>query len=282
MALLLNALYLLTAVAAAIPTKVDPIYLDINPANTTNHLEAIRMLPLSTFRLSYERSESKRKRVGVLGPELAALIPDAVEIARRTLPPEEKGGAPIVLENFPSVNENTLFMYSVGATQELAKMLSELESESKSQMDQVAAIYGEVAQLERVLSSSSDGDAELRMREAAAKAAIAKSEMELEISRAKSEEEYAEEMRKSEAEQLRRSEELTLARLKREDEAAKMQTEKALKIKFETSQRIERARTESAEALAAVEHQQKLLLQKAAEEMKVKTAKVRNLDLAVS
>lgn len=250
------------------------IYLDVTPANTTDHLEAIKMLPVSTYRLSYDRADSKRKRVGVVGPELAAVIPDAVEIARRTLPPREKGGAPIVLDDFPSINENTLFMYSVGATQELAKLLDDLESETKSQIDRVAAIYGEVAQLEQVLSASSDGDAELRMRQAAAKAQSARNDMELEISRAKSEEEYSDAMKAAEEEQIRRSEKLTLARLKREDEAAKIQTKKALKIKFEASQRLEQTRTESFEAVAAIEHQQKLLLQKAAEEMKVKTAKV--------
>jgi hypothetical protein len=264
------AAYLRAAAAAA----TNQIFIDVVPANTTAHLEAIRKLPLSTFRLSYERADSTRKRVGVIGPELAAIIPDAVEISRRTLPPKEKGGAPLVLEDFPSINENILFMHSVGATQELAKMLNNLENEAKNQMEEVASLYGDVAQLERILSSSSDGDAELRMREAAAKAAVAKSEMELEISRAKSEEEYAEEMRRSEEEQLRRGEELTLTRLKREDEAAKAQAENALRVKFETSQRIEQARAQSAEAVAAIEHQQKLLLQKAAEEMKVKTAKV--------
>eukprot|EP00970_Alexandrium_tamarense_P001736 scaffold224_cov181-Alexandrium_tamarense.AAC.21 len=240
------------------------------------HLESIRMLPLSTFRLSYERSgsSSSRQRVGVIGPELAAIIPDAVDIVpRRTLPPREKGGKAIVLENFPSINEQTLFMYSVGATQELASQLSELEVYAKEQMNQVASMYGEISQLEQILSASSDGDAELRMREASAKAEIAKNEMELEILRAQNEEEYSEAMRASEQEQIRRSEELTLARLKREDEAAKVRTERAMKLKFEASQRIQQTRAESAEAVAAIEHEQKLLLQKAAEEMKVKTAK---------
>jgi ATPase family AAA domain-containing protein 3A/B len=134
-------------------------------------------------------------------------------------------------------------------------------------------VYGEVSQLEHILSASSDGDAELRMREAAAKAEIAKNEMEMEILRAKNEEEYAEAMRASEEEQIRRSEELTLERLKREDEAARVRTEKLLKAKFEASQRIEQTRAEAAEAVALIEHEQKLLLQKAAEEMKVKTAK---------
>jgi hypothetical protein len=240
------------------------------------------MLPLSTFRLSYERSgsSSSRQRVGVIGPELAAIIPDAVDIVpRRTLPPREKGGKAIVLENFPSINEQTLFMYSIGATQELASQLSELEVCAKEQMNQVASMYGEISQLEQILSASSDGDAELRMREASAKAEIAKNEMELEILRAQNEQEYSEAMRASEQEQIRMSEELTLARLKREDEAAKVRTERAMKLKFEASQRIQQTRAESAEAVAAIEHEQKLLLQKAAEEMKVKTAKVRAISI---
>lgn len=239
------------------------------------HLESIRMLPLSTYRLSYERSDSNRSaRVGVIGSELAAIIPDAVDIIpKRTLPPRKKGEKPIVLENFPSVNEQTIFMYSVGATQELAQMLSELESRSEDQMNQIASMYGEVSQLEQILSASSDGDAELRMREAAAKAEIAKNEMEMEILLAKNEEEYAEATEASEEEQSRKSEELTLERLKREDKAARLRTERLLKAKFEASQRIEQTKAEATEAVAAIEHEQKILLQKAAEEMKVKTAK---------
>eukprot|EP00578_Thalassiosira_sp_NH16_P002664 CAMPEP_0181140992 /NCGR_PEP_ID=MMETSP1071-20121207/35592_1 /TAXON_ID=35127 /ORGANISM="Thalassiosira sp., Strain NH16" /LENGTH=398 /DNA_ID=CAMNT_0023227965 /DNA_START=271 /DNA_END=1468 /DNA_ORIENTATION=- len=210
------------------------------------HLDSIRMLPISTFRLSYERTDANRKRVGVIGPELAAIIPDAVDIVpKRTLPPREKGGKPIQLQNFPSVNEQTLFMMNIGATQELAKLLSELEEGVDDQLSQIASMYGEVKQLEQILSASSDGDGELRMREAAAKAEIAKNEMEMEIFR----------------------------EIKKEDEAARMRTEMLLRSKFETSQRIERTRTETAEAVAAIEHEQKLLLQKAAEEMKVKTAK---------
>ncbi|KAL7533688.1 hypothetical protein ACHAXR_005388 [Thalassiosira sp. AJA248-18] len=250
------------------------IYLDVKPANTSMHLESIRMLPLSTFRLSYERSDSNRSRVGVLGGDLAAIIPDAVDIVpKRTLPPREKGGKPIVLQNFPSVNEQTLFMYSVGATQELAQMLSSLESMTEDQMSQIASMYGEISQLEQIISASSDGDAELRTREAAAKAEIAKHEMEMAILHAKNEEEHAEAMRASEEEQIRRSEKLTLDRLKREDEAARTRTEKLLQAKFAASQRIEQTRSEAAEAVAVVEHEQKLLLQKAAEEMKVKTAR---------
>jgi len=260
----------------------EQIYLDVKPANTTLHLESIRRLPLSTYRLSYERSTTtssnnngeERKRVGVVGSELASIIPDAVDIVpQRTLPPREKGGKPIVLNNFPSINEQTLFMYSVGGVQELDKLMTQLESKADAQMNEVASLYGEIGQLEHILSASSDGDAELRMREAAAKAEIAKNTMEMEVLRAKQEEEYAFATLQAEQEQLKKSEQLTLERLKREDEAARVRTEQLLRAKFEANQRIEQTKAQAAEAVAAVEHEQKLLLQKAGEEMKVKTAK---------
>ena len=247
------------------------IYLDVKPANTSMHLETIWMLPLTTFRLSYD---SKRKRVGVIGPMLAAVIPDAVDIVpKRTLPPREKGAKPIILKNFPSVNEQTLFMYSVGATQELAQILSELSSRAEIQTREITSIHGEVTQLEKNISSSSDGGAELRMREAAAKAEIEKNEMEMTILRANNEQEYSETLRKLEEEQLSKIEELTFERLKREDMASRMRTKQLLRAKFEASQRIERTRADAAEAISLIEHEQKLVLQKAAEEMKVKTAK---------
>jgi len=260
----------------------EQIYLDVKPANTTMHLESIRRLPLSTYRLSYERSAStstnnnseERKRVGVVGSELASIIPDAVDIVpQRTLPPREKGGKPIVLNNFPSINEQTLFMYSVGGVQELDKLMTQLERKADAQMNEVASLYGEISQLEHILSASSDGDAKLRMREAAAKAEIAKNSMEMEVLRAKQEEEYTVATLQAEQEQLKKSEQLTLERLRREDEAARVRTEQLLRAKFEASQRIEQTKAQAAEAVAAVEHEQKLLLQKAGEEMKVKTAK---------
>lgn len=221
----------------------NQIYLDVQPANTSLHLESVRNLQLSTFRLSYERSESNRKRVGVVGSELAKIFPDAVDIVpQRTLPPREKGGKPLLFSNFPSIDEKIIFWYSVGGVQELDKMLTDLESKANDQMAELASLHGEVSQLEHILSASSDGDAELRMREAAANAEIAKNTMEIEIQRAKQEEEYAEATRVSEAEQMRRSEQLTLERLKREDEASRVRTETLLRQKFEASQRIEQER----------------------------------------
>ena len=274
-AIAIVSIILQLAISPAWSVEITKVYLDVKPANTSLHLECIRMLPISTFRLSYERSDLNRTRIGVIGPTLAAVIPDAVDIVpKRILPPREKGGQPITLKDLPSVNEQTLFMYTVGATQELAQMVSQLESRAEVQMKDIANLYGEVTQLEKIFYSSSDGDAELRMREAAAKVEIAKNEMEVEIMRAKNEEDFIETTRKLEEEQLRRNEELTFERVRRENDAAKKRTEQLMRAKFESYQRIERTRAEAAEIMAAIEHDQKLLLQKAAEEMKIHTAKV--------
>ncbi len=223
-------------------TVNNQIYLDVHPVNTTSFLEAVRKLPLSTFRLT---NDQDRTRVGIIGQELARFIPDAVSILPdRTLLKKKNGEQPTTLRNFPSVNEPTVFMYSVGATQELAKLMDRLQIDANEQMQRISTIYSEIGHFEQLLSMTTGENSTLRMKEAASKAAIIKNEMEMELLRAKHEQEHAEITRASEEEQLRKSEEMTLARIKREDEAARLQAERAMLSKFEASQRIEKAKIE--------------------------------------
>ena len=221
-------------------TVNNQIYLDVHPVNTTSFLEAVRKLPLSTFRLT---NDQDRTRVGIIGQELARFIPDAVSILPdRTLLKKKNGGQPTTLRNFPSVNEPTVFMYSVGATQELAKLMDRLQIDANEQMQRISTIYSEIGHFEQLLSMTTGENSTLRMKEAASKAAIIKNEMEIKILRAKHEQEHAEITRASEEEQLRKSEEMTFARIKREDEAARLQAERAMLSKFEASQRNEQAK----------------------------------------
>ena len=272
---------LMLALLPIVQAPSRQIYLDVKPANTTLHLESIRALPLSTYRFSFERSNVDRVRVGVIGPELAAIIPDAVDIVpTKTLPPMEKGGSPIVLKNFPVINEQTIFMYGIGATQELDMRLEDLHKTLNEQVDRVGDLFGEVAQLEQALSISSDGAAEMRMRAAVAESKIARSEMELDIQRAKDEEEYSKAQKDAELDQIKKSEELTLARLGKEDIAARERAEDAMKMKFEANQKVERARAEAADATSAIEHERALAMQRASEREKSKTAKVSRVVLS--
>ncbi len=243
----------------------NQIYLDVHPANTTSFLESLRQLPLSTFRLTNDKD---RTRVGVIGQDLARIIPDAVSIL-----PDRSFGKKATLQNFPSVNEPTVFWHSVGATQELAKMMDRLQIETDDQMQRVSTIFSEIHHFEQLLSLTTGENSTLRMREAAAKAAIAKNEMEMELAQAKLEKERMEITRAAEEEHLRKSEEMTMARIQREDEAARLQAERAMLSKFEASQRTEKAKIEAAEAVAAIENEKRILFHKASEEMKVKTAR---------
>ena len=220
----------------------NQIYLDVQPVNTTSFLESLRKLPLSTFRLT---NDKERKRVGIIGEDLARVIPDAVSILPdRMLPRREKDGTQVTLRSFPTVNEQTVFMYSVGATQELAKLMDHLQIETDAQMQRISSIDSEIDHFEQLLSLTTSENSTLRMREAASKAAIIKNEMEMELLRAKHDLERMELTRIAEEEQLQKSEEMTLARIKREDEAARLQAERAMLSKFEASQRIEKAKIE--------------------------------------
>ena len=65
-------------------------------------------------------TRDRDKQVGVLGEDLEASMPEAVEVAAsRTFPNPEKGKPPLVLRDVATVDKNQLFMYNLGATQEL-------------------------------------------------------------------------------------------------------------------------------------------------------------------
>jgi len=251
------------------------IYLDVKPVNTTWHLEVLRALNITNYRLSYE-IDSNRVRIGAIGPQLPQLIPDAVDlVAKRVIPPVEKGGQPTTLYNVPVVDDNTLFMYGIGATKELAKNLETLEDALAQQVDRVVKLYGETTKLEKILSKSSEKDAELRMRAAEAEASKALTEVEISIQRTKNEEEYIKMQENVELLDIRRNEKLTLERLQKEDAAARIRAKEAMRLSFETSQQMEHSRIIAGEILSAAQHERDIALQRSTEEIKAKTAKVR-------
>ena len=240
-------------------SNINQIYIDTAPADTKQYLEQIRQLTLETYKLSYERN-SERIRVGAIGPEVPLIIPEAVEIVpKRTLPPAIKGGKPIVIENVPVVHEQTLFMYGVGATQELARMLDNLTMQVDDHLDKATYIEGEISKLEILTSESSDGGAEIRMRNSAAEAKVIRSEMDLNLARVDDEILYADETKKSELAAIERSEQLTLKRLAKEDESARLRAQLLMNKKVETSQLLEKAREKSAEDISLAEVRERAL-----------------------
>ncbi len=248
------------------------VYLDVEPANTEHLLKVIRALNISTYRLSYERTN--RLRIGAIGPQIAELVPDAVELVpKRVLPPLEKGGEPIVLHNVPVVNDNVLFMYGVGATQELIRNVESLKDDLSQQVDRVMELVGETVKLEHIVSKSSDGEEEMRIRSSIAQAEKVKTELDIEIRRAEDEKEHLRLQEERELAQIQRNEELTMVRLTKEEEMAKHRAEEEMRIRFEVNRKIEKARSEAIEQTSLIEFEREILLQNASEEMKARTGK---------
>ena len=255
------------------------IYLDIKPVNTTQQLEAVRALNLSTYYYAYERQSSSksraRLRIGAIGPNLAEVIPEAVELVpKRVLPPLEKGGELITLHNVPVIDENIIFMYGIGATQEIIRRIAKLKEDLSSQVDTLSNLYGETAKLEHLVSKSSNQEAELRMKIAAAEAERLRTEMEIEMQMTKDEEEFVKSQKEAELALIRRNNQLTTDRLKKEEEVAKLRSEEELRMKFESNRRLEAARSNAATLLSKIEYERELTLHKAAEDLKAESAKV--------
>jgi hypothetical protein len=250
-------------------------YLDVEPVDTARFLDIIRAVNISTYRLSYERSGTERLRVGATGSELVEVMPEAVElIPKRVLPPLDKGGEPVVLHNIPVVNENTLFMFGVGATKELISKVDALGDSVSRQIDEVAALFGETTKLEHLISQSSSKEAELQMKASIAEAEIAQYETERELKRSEEEKDYIKLQRRLELEQIKQNEELTLSRLKQEEETAQARAREEMVLKFEGNRRIERSRNYAAEEISKMQFERDIALQKASEEMAARSAKV--------
>ena len=252
------------------PQSIQQTYLDAEPVDSNHFLDLIKEINISHFRLH------SKERLGAIGPEIATLIPEAVEIVpKRILPPTVKGGEPIVLHDVPVVNDNMIFWISVGAQQALIKRVESLADSLSYQVDQVVRLFGETAKLENLLSESSSLESDLLMKASIAEAKIAQSDLEIDIQRAEGEADYYDLQKQMEMMELKRNEELVALRLAQEEETSRSQAEEEMRIRFETNAKIDRARNDAAEALSLMQFERDISLQSVSEKMKAESAKVR-------
>lgn len=248
-------------------------YIDVTPLNTSKCLETISSLNVTSYRLPFDRAKSNRLRLGVIGPQVPNLIPDALDIMpKRVLPAEERNGNPLIMYNVPVINENTIFMYGVGATQELIKKVESLEALVVKHMEKVATVHGEASKLEYILTQVPDKDAELRIRAALAEAEASKMDLELKKKNAEEEEAYLQAQKDIEIESIRRNEELAFNRINREDEISKTRSKEELRIKYDIALANEKTKRDTAEAISRVQYERDLELQNEKEKAKARTA----------
>lgn len=230
------------------------------------------MLPISSYKLEYEKTKN-RTRVGAVGPNVT-LVPEVVEIVpKRILPPIKKGGKPIELFDVPVVDDQKLFMYGIGATQELSMIVEDIEHKLIEQAEMISHAIGELSRFEHLLTASSDFVLEANIKASNIESEMIKSVMRMDMQRAEEEEKYRQALKNSEIIQLKKSEELTIARLEQEDVSARKRADVLMNKKVETSRKVEQARAEAVEAVSAKEHERVLKIQEANEQMKAETAK---------
>eukprot|EP00816_Leptocylindrus_hargravesii_P013594 CAMPEP_0196825624 /NCGR_PEP_ID=MMETSP1362-20130617/93163_1 /TAXON_ID=163516 /ORGANISM="Leptocylindrus danicus, Strain CCMP1856" /LENGTH=651 /DNA_ID=CAMNT_0042206081 /DNA_START=1301 /DNA_END=3256 /DNA_ORIENTATION=- len=189
------------------------------------------------------------------------------------MPPIEKGGKPVELFDLPIVNEQKLFMFGIGATQELSTVVEDLEHALIKQTEMISHAIGELSRLEQLLVASSEFTLEEKIKSANIESEISKAAIRMDVQRAEQEEKYGHALKSSEIIQLKKSEELTLARLEREDISARKRADALMNKKLETGRKVEQARAEAAESVSAKEHERALKIQEVNEQIKAETAK---------
>lgn len=124
----------------------------------------------------YRLGDDDKIRIGIIGPEVAQYVPDAVELIQNR-PGDRRGGSRNADSNdrgFPTVNEHTLFMYGIGATKELAKQVGQISQFMIEQRERIMQLYYTAQDLEKIFNQTRDNSAELRMKETLQRAEIAR------------------------------------------------------------------------------------------------------------
>ena len=99
------------------------LYSDIRDANRTDSLLRIKHVPIRTYEFKYDKVEG-RKKIGVLGQDAHMFFPESVEVVPSyVLLGKNRSEPSTILENFPLVDKNVIFMHGVVALQELLSRL---------------------------------------------------------------------------------------------------------------------------------------------------------------
>ncbi|CAM9903147.1 unnamed protein product, partial [Phaeothamnion confervicola] len=128
-------------------TITEDLYINVVTADTSECLDKVTRLPIREYEFRFD-SVAGRRQLGVIGADLAKVLPESVEIKSATFPNPTKGEAPILVENVAYIDKNVLFMQNVGATQELmrrqdalAERISALLSSGR-RLDELAGAVG--------------------------------------------------------------------------------------------------------------------------------------------
>jgi ATPase family AAA domain-containing protein 3A/B len=129
------------------------LYFNVEPVNTTDSLNLLRVLPLRTFEFRHDTVRGRRQ-LGVIGQELMQIVPESVSLVdKQAFPSPIKGAPPIYVDNFLSVDKNVVLMHGLASAQELVLLydtLEEIVNELSSVVAEHDALIGKLSEhLER-------------------------------------------------------------------------------------------------------------------------------------
>jgi hypothetical protein len=148
--LLVLLVQLANADQIAVDNDNEDRYISPEFVNTSVCAQLVSQLPLRVYSFKYD-SQKGRRQLGVMGPDLRGIIPESVKLLPiQPFPNPDKDGPPIIqLRNYYAVDNNVLFFYNIGATQQLIKENVNIWesimglSESKVDSEELASVWAQ-------------------------------------------------------------------------------------------------------------------------------------------
>ncbi|KAE8961488.1 hypothetical protein PR003_g31086, partial [Phytophthora rubi] len=236
---------------------------NVQTANLSESLELLSKLTLKRYEFKYDSVEGRTTQLGVLGPELRTVAPEAVQVLPERFVFDRDSRGKIALRDFHVVDKDALYMHNLGATQQLSLNLRAQREEVLELRRLTAEQQHKIDELQGYLEQ--EASAQLVQKRLIAEAEVATADKLIEEARVRGQEERKTLDRKRDHELQVESERHALGqkRMQEEDAARRDQNRDLVQLQEESNIRIERARRETEEILKekqlAADHARALL-----------------------
>ncbi|GMF49227.1 unnamed protein product [Phytophthora fragariaefolia] len=236
---------------------------NVQRANLSESLELLSKLELKRYEFKYDSVQGRTTQLGILGPELRTVAPEAVQVLPERYVFDRDGRSKIALQDFHVVDKDALYMHNLGATQQLILNLRAQHEEVLELRKLTAVQQQKIDELQGYLEQ--EASAQLVQKRLIAEAELAQTEKRIEEARVRGKEERKTLDLKRDHELQVENEKHALERKRMEEDDAvrRDQNRDLVQLQEESNIRIERARRETEEVLKekqlAADHARALL-----------------------
>ncbi|KAG7400749.1 ATPase AAA domaincontaining protein [Phytophthora boehmeriae] len=222
---------------------------NVHEANLSESLDLLSRIALKRFEFKYDSVEGRTTQLGILGPELRAVAPEVVQVLPERFVFDRDGRGKIALRDFHVVDKDTLYMHTLGATQQLILNLHSQQEEILALRQFTDVQQQKINELQGYLEQ--EASVQLVEKRRIAETELARAEKLIEEARTRGEEERKTLALQRDHELQVEAEKHSLAqqRLQEEDSSRREQNRDLVQLQEESNIRIERARRETEEVL---------------------------------